>query len=160
MTARAILTGWYLFIFFTVATFLSTPTVMLDFCFILVASNTVIWASSFAHTGSNVSHRILFSMFSYSPGKLSKLWHGNSCFAFCKKFWGFIFFLIFFLCSTQFFKSQLKHTQDAYILFVFFYFQVACNCSNSSKQEVKRSYYILSIKGQKCQLGLSKLLMS
>ena len=56
--------------------------------------------------------------------------------------------------------ASIKHTQDAYILLVFFYFQVACNCFNSSKQEVKHSYYNLSIKGEKYQLDLRKLLMS
>ena len=44
-TAHAFLTGWRLFTFFTVGPFFCTPSVMLDFCFILVASNTVIWAS-------------------------------------------------------------------------------------------------------------------
>ena len=47
MTAHAFLTGWYLFTFFAVVPFLGTPLVILDFCFILVASNTVIWASLF-----------------------------------------------------------------------------------------------------------------
>ena len=56
--------------------------------------------------------------------------------------------------------ASIKHTQDGYILSVFFYNQVACNCSNSLKQEVKHSYYNLSIKGEKYQLDLSKLLMS
>ena len=146
---------------------------------------------------------ILFSMLQYTPEKLSKLWHGHSCFAFCKKVLGFIFFLILFSCSTYLFKftkftgkylcqsfyfnkvtgqtwnfikiqilahafccefSKIckntfyrmrlgdcfyKRTQDAYILFVFLYFQLACNCSNSSKQDVKYSFYNLSIKGEK-----------
>ena len=45
MTAHAFLTGRYLFTFFTVVPFWCTPSVILDFYFILVASNTVIWAS-------------------------------------------------------------------------------------------------------------------
>ena len=45
MTPHAFVTGWYLFTFFTVAPFWCTPSVTLDFCFILVASNTVIWVS-------------------------------------------------------------------------------------------------------------------
>ena len=45
VTAHAFLTGWYLFTFFTVAPSWCTPSVILDFCFILLASNTVIWAS-------------------------------------------------------------------------------------------------------------------
>ena len=55
--------------------------------------------------------------------------------------------------------ASITHTQDEYILIVFFYFQVASNCANSSKQEVKHSHYNLSIKGEKYQLDLSKLLM-
>ena len=53
-----------------------------------------------------------------------------------------------------------KTTEDPYILVVFFNFQVACNCSNSSKQEVKHSFYNQSVKGEKYQLDLSELLMS
>ena len=45
VTAYIFLTGWYLFTFFTVAPFWYTPLVILDFCFILLGSNTVIWAS-------------------------------------------------------------------------------------------------------------------
>ena len=41
--------------------------------------------------------------------------------------------------------ASIKHTQDAYILFAFFYFQVARNCSNSSKQEVKHSCYNIPV---------------
>ena len=47
VTAHTFLTGWHLFTFFTVAPFLCTPLVILDFCFILVTSNTVIWVSLF-----------------------------------------------------------------------------------------------------------------
>ena len=47
VTAHTFLTGWHLFTFFTVAPFLCSLSVILDFCFILVASNTVIWASLF-----------------------------------------------------------------------------------------------------------------
>ena len=39
------LTGWYLFIFFPVAPFWCTPLVILDFCFVLLATNTAIWAN-------------------------------------------------------------------------------------------------------------------
>ena len=75
-----------------------------------------------AYTGSNWKPRIL--------EKLSKLWHGKSCFAFRKKSSGFLWFFILFSCSMWLFKVWLKHSQDAHIFFVFFYFQVACNCSN------------------------------
>ena len=50
-TAHSFLTGRHLFTFFTVVPFLCAPSVKLDFCFILVASNTVIFASLF------VAHR-------------------------------------------------------------------------------------------------------
>ena len=45
VTTHAFLTGWYLFTFFTVAPFWCTPSVILDFCFILLATNTAIWAN-------------------------------------------------------------------------------------------------------------------
>ena len=47
VSAHAFLTGWHLFTFFTVAPFFCTPSFILDFCFILVVSNTVISASLF-----------------------------------------------------------------------------------------------------------------
>ena len=43
-----------------------------------------------------------------------------------------------------------------YFLSFFYYLQVACNCSNLSKQEVEHCYYNLSINGEKHQLDLSK----
>ena len=66
-TEQAFLTGWHLFTFFTVAPFLCTPSVILNFCFILVASNTVIWASFFGPHRSKLEvedfifHGIAFS---------------------------------------------------------------------------------------------------
>ena len=39
VTAHAFLTGWYLFTFFTVGPFLCTPSVIRDFCFILVGAH-------------------------------------------------------------------------------------------------------------------------
>ena len=39
------LTGWYLFIFFPVAPFWCTPSVILDLCFVLLTTNTAIWAN-------------------------------------------------------------------------------------------------------------------
>ena len=57
---------------------------------------------------SSSKSRILFSMLQYFREKVSKLWHGNSRFAFHKKFLGFTFFLILFSRSTQLFKNQLK----------------------------------------------------
>ena len=63
MTAYAFLTGWHLFTFFTVASFLCTPSVILDFHFILVVSNTVIWAGLFgAHRSKEfIFHVVVFS---------------------------------------------------------------------------------------------------
>ena len=81
VTAHVFLTGWQLFIFFTVVPFWFAPLVILDFCFILLQ---------------------------YSPEKLSKLWHGNSCYAFRKKMLGFIFFLVLFSCSTYIVQKLTK----------------------------------------------------
>ena len=39
------LTRWYLFIFFPVAPFWCTPSVILHFCFVLLTTNTAIWAN-------------------------------------------------------------------------------------------------------------------
>ena len=91
VTAHTFLTGWHLFTFFTAGPFSCTPLVILDFCFILVASNTVIWASL---VGAQVQ--------TGSWGFYFPCWHEHSCFAFCKKFLGFIFFLILF--CIQLFK--------------------------------------------------------
>ena len=45
VTADEFLTGWYLFTFFTAAPFWCTPSVILDFCLILLISNTGTWVS-------------------------------------------------------------------------------------------------------------------
>ena len=163
VTAHAFLTRWHLFTFFTVAPFLYTPSVILDFCFILVASNTnlgeFVWRTQF-QTGSRGFYFPCCSILQGNcPNFGMEILALRSAKSFRDSVVGFIFFLILFSYSTQLFKNQLKHTQDAYILCVLFYFQVACNCSNSLKQEVKYSYK-LSIKGEKYQLDLSKLLMS
>ena len=50
-----------------------------------------------------------------------------------------------------------------YIIFVFFYFHVACNCSNSLNKKLKgegEKIKSKEIKGEKYQLDSSKLLMS
>ena len=71
MIAHAFLTGWHLFTFFTVAPFLCTPSVILNFCFILVTSNTVIWASLFGaqrfklEVEDFVFHVVVFSRETY-----------------------------------------------------------------------------------------------
>ena len=113
VTVHAFLTGWHLFTFFTVATFLCTPSVILDFCFILVASNTVIWASLFdAHRFKHWKSRILFSMLQYSPEKLSKLWDENSCLAFCKKCSGLYFsnfVLVQHIVAQKLVKTKSSH---------------------------------------------------
>ena len=160
-TAHTFLTGQHLFTFFTVAPFLCNPTLVLDFRFILVASNIVIWASLFgAHRFKLEVEDFIFHVVVFSRETFQTLaWKFLLCVP--QKIFGVYFFPNFVLvCSIQLFKNQLKHTQGAYILFVFFYFQLACNCSNSSKQEVKHSYYNLSINGEKYQLDLSNLLMS
>ena len=138
VTAYAFLTGWHLFTFFTVAPFLCIEAVVQKCsvkrcsqntsggcCYVYFIGHTgfLLHLSGFqhcnlgefflAHTGSDQKSRILFSMLQYSPEKLSKLQHENSCFAFRKKFSGFIFFLILFSFNTQLFKNQLTQTQDA-----------------------------------------------
>ena len=54
---------WHLFTFFAGAPFLCTQSVKLGFCFILIASNTVIWASLFGARRFKhfIFHVILFS---------------------------------------------------------------------------------------------------
>ena len=108
VTAHVFLTGWQLFIFFTVVPFLFAPLVILDFCFILVASNTVICASLFGAHRFNLKDEDFIIHVQYSPEKLSKLWHGNSCYAFRKKMLGFIFFLVLFSCSTYIVQKLTK----------------------------------------------------
>ena len=235
VTAHAFLNGWHIFTFFTVAPFLCTPLVILDFCSILVASNTVIWASLFGthrfklEVEDFIFHVVVFSRESFQtlawkfllcvPQKVfgvyifpnfvlmqhivvQKLVKARSSHQRCSlrkcilrnfgKFTGkhlcqsFYFNKVagltcnfikietlaqVFSCEfskifknnffTEYFwaTASITHTQDEYILIVFFYFQVASNCANSSKQEVKHSHYNLSIKGEKYQLDLSKLLM-
>ena len=67
VTALAFLTGWHLFTFFTVAPFLCTPSVILNFCFILVGSNTVICASLFgAHRFKLEVEDFIFHVAAYS----------------------------------------------------------------------------------------------
>ena len=84
---NAFLTGWYLFTFFPVVPFWHTPSVILDFCFILLATNTAIWTNLVgAHRSKLEVEDFIFHVVVFS-----KLWHGNSCFAFCKKVSGFIF---------------------------------------------------------------------
>ena len=90
VTAHAFLTGWHLFTYFTVGPFLCTPSALLDFCFILVTSNTEFGQACLVHTGLNWKLRILFSMLQYSSERLSKFWHGNCCLAFRRKFLGFV----------------------------------------------------------------------
>ena len=67
VTAHTFLTGWHLFTFFTVAPFLCTLSVILDLCFILVASNTVIWASLFgAHRFKLEKEDFIFHVVEFS----------------------------------------------------------------------------------------------
>ena len=85
------LTGWYLFIFFPVAPFWCTPSVILDFCFILLTTNTAIWANLVgAHRSKLEVEDFIFHVVIFSR-ETFQTWRGNSCFAFHKKFSGFIF---------------------------------------------------------------------
>ena len=137
-----------------------TPSVILDFCFILVASNTVIWASLFgAHmfkleVEDFVFHAVVFSRETFQ----TLAWKFLLCVP--QKVFRVYIFPNFVLVQYIVVQKLVKIYPRRYILFVFFYFQVAYNCLNSSKQEVKLSYYNLSIEGEKYQFDLSKLLMS
>ena len=108
MTAHTFLTGQHLFTFFTVAPFLSAPSVILDFCIILVTSNTVIWVSLFgAHSFKLEAEDFNFHVVVLSKETFQTLaWKFH--FGFRKKFSRIIFFLILFSCSTQLFKNQLN----------------------------------------------------
>ena len=76
------------------------PSFILDFCFILVASNTVIWACLFgAHRFKLEVENFIFHVVVFFR-KTFQVWHGNSCFVLHKKILGLIFFLILFSCST------------------------------------------------------------
>ena len=84
---NAFLNRWYLFTFFPVAPFWRTPSFKLDFYFILLATNTAIWKNL---VGAHWS-KLEVQDFIFHVVVFSKLWHGNSCFAFRKKVSGFIF---------------------------------------------------------------------
>ena len=102
LKARGFLTCWHLFTFFTVAPFLSTTLVILDFCFILVASNTG-------------SRRCYFPCCSILQGNFPNFGMEILDLRSAKSFRD-LFFLILFSCSTQLFKNYLKQTQD-FLLF-------------------------------------------
>ena len=161
VTAHAFLTGRHLFIFFTVAPFLCALLVILDFCFILVTSNTVISTSLFGalkfklEVKDFIFHGVVFSRETFQ----TLAWKFLLCIP-QNVFGVYIFpnFVLVQYIAVQ--KSVKTYPSLVYTLFVFFNFHVACNCSNSSKQETKHSYYNLPVKGEKYQLDLSKLLMS
>ena len=105
----------------TVARFLWTQSIILGFHFILVASITVTWASSF----SGLRFKLEIP---YSPEKLSKLAR-KYLFCFQQKVFRVLFFLILFSCGMYLFQVCWKRSQNGYI-FLFLYYQVAYNCSN------------------------------
>ena len=117
--AHSFLTDWHHFTFLTVAPFLCAPSAKLDFCFILVASNTVILARLFvAHrfklkVEDSIFHVVVFSIETFQILAWKFLLFVS------QKVFRVYIFLILFSRSTQLFKNQLKHTQDAYILFLF-----------------------------------------
>ena len=90
-----------------------------------------------AHTGSTWKLMILFSMLQFSLEKLSKLWHENSCFAFCKESTktpslNFSYFVLVWCIVVQ----SLVKTFPRCIYTFFFCSQLACNCSDLLKQEL------------------------
>ena len=141
LKARGFLTCWHLFTFFTVAPFLSTTLVILDFCFILVASNTG-------------SRRCYFPCCSILQGNFPNFGMEILALRSGKSFRGLYFpnFVLMQYIVVQKLVKANPRCLNTFCLFLLF----ACNCSNLSKQEVKHSYYNLSIKGEKYQLDLSK----
>ena len=97
VTAHAFLTGQHLFTFFTVAPFLRTLSVILNFCFILVASNTVIWTSLLgAHRFKLEVEDFIFYVVVYSRETLQTLaWKFLLCVP--QKVFGVYIFPNFFL---------------------------------------------------------------
>ena len=99
VTAHAPLTGWHLFTFFTVTPSFCTPSVILDFCFILVASNTVSWTSLVgAHRSKLEVEDFIFLVVVFSRETFQTLaWRFLLCVP--QKVSGVYFFLLF-SCST------------------------------------------------------------
>ena len=139
MTAHAFLTGWYLFTFFTATLFLCTPSVKLDFCFILVASNTVIWVSLLgAHRFKLEVEDFIFHVVVFSRETFQTLaWKFLLCVP--QKVFGVYIFPNFVLVQYIVVQKLVKANPrrlNTFCLFLLF----ACNCSNLSKQEAKHSY--------------------
>ena len=88
VTAHTFLTGWYLFTFFTVVPFWCTPLVILDFCFIFFASNTVIWSSLVGTHRSKLEVEDFIFHVVVFPRETWKLGFKNLR----KKFWRFLSF--------------------------------------------------------------------
>ena len=92
VTAHPFLTGWYLFTFFTVAQFWCTPSVILDFCFVLLACNTVICTSlGGAHRSKLEVEYCIFHVVVFSRETFQTLtWKFLLC-VLQKSFWGLYF---------------------------------------------------------------------
>ena len=154
VTAHAFLTGWHLFSFFIFAPILCTASVILDFCFILVTSSTVIQASLFgAHRFILEVEDFIFHVVVFSRETFQTLAYKFLVCVLQNVFKAYIFpnFVI-----AQYIVVQKLVKVNPRRLNTFCLFSIICNCSNLSKQEVKHSYYNLSIKAEKYQLDLSK----
>ena len=139
VTAHAFLTGWYLFTFFTAAPFWCTPSVILDFCFILLASNTVIWASLVgAHRPKLEIKDFIFHAVVFSRETFQTLpWKFLLC-VLQIVFGVYIFpnfVLVLYIVVQKLVKANPR-LLNTFCLFLLF----AWNCSNISKQEAKHSY--------------------
>ena len=137
--AHAFLTGWYLFTIFTVAPFWCTSSVILDFCFILLAFNTVIWASLVgAHKSKLEVEDFIFHAVVLSRETFQTLaWKFLLCLL--QKLFRVYIFLNFVLVYYIVFQKLVKANPrrlNTFCLFLLF----ACNCSNLSKQEARHSY--------------------
>ena len=142
-----------MFLHFSVAPFWYTPSVILDFCFILLISNTVICASLVAAHWSKLEVKdFIFHVLVSSKETFQTLtWKFLLCVP--QKVFEVYIFPNFVLVQYIVVKKLVKANPRCQNTFAFFYYlQVACNCSNLSKQETKKSNYKLSIKGEKYHL--------
>ena len=135
VTAHAILTGWCLFTFFTVAPFWCTPSV----CFILLTSNAVIWASLIGtHSSKLEVEDFIFYVAVFSRETLQTLaWKFLLCIL--QNIVGVYIFPNFVLVQYIVVQKLVKTNPrrlNTFCLFLLF----ACNSSNLSKEEAGHSY--------------------
>ena len=136
VVTHAFLTGCYLFTFFPVAPSWCTPSVILDFCFILLATNTAIWANlvgghkSKLEVEDSIFHVAVFSRETFQ----TLAWKFLLCVP--QKVFGVYIFPNFVLIVVQKLVKANPRCLNTFCLFLLF----ACNCSNLSKEEARHFY--------------------